>query len=358
MTQPSTGGDWSSVGLADTDNRFLERGGKIAALFRQARGTSTDISPHSPDGSVKYSPLAEDGKWRDDLFALKRVAGAWVLNTDPNEGWYLAGAFKEGDGPTVKSSFDDDDYMIEQSNMPYDSDRVKEDEPFTLTPVDTLRPVLRRIRNGLPLVAENGANLVELPGAPGAGFSKPVEYEPVEYQCLLVREFRRGGLPIRTVKGYSLVKNNNIGDAKMGKKDAEAAELTFKPLPDGIFMAVIDGVYKPIIKHEWIGGAGWTALGGATEEYLVTLGTQTSGTFTLTATENGVQRQTATNQYNATAANLKSALVALDDGHDAADWTVTGSAGGPYTVKPPKGVVVTGNGASLGTPGSFVIAPA
>jgi hypothetical protein len=355
MTQPATGTSFAAGGFGDLDPRLFERGGKIAALFRQARGADTDLSPHNEDGSIKYSPLAEDGRLRPDLLAFKKVAGGfYVPNGDDNQGWHLAGAFKEGDGPSTKPSIDDDDYMVEQTNEIYDSDRVKETEPFTITPVETLRGVVRRLRNGLPLTDEDGNNLVEYPGTPNTGYSKPTDHTPEEYQCLLVREFRKSGKTLVTVKGYDLVKNNDIGEAKMGKKDAEAAPLTFKPIPSGFFMAMVDGEYRPIIKHEWIDGSAWRAWRGSpTSQYLTTLGTQASGTFTLTFKG----KTTDPLPYNATSAAVKAALVALDDGYTAADWTVTGSAGGPYTVTTPGGLPITGSGASLATPGTFAIAP-
>jgi hypothetical protein len=91
-----------------------------------------------------------------------------------------------------------------------------------------------------------------------------------------------------------------------------------------------------------------------TTQWIATLGTQSSGTFTLSWGGN----TTSTIAYNATAATVKSALVALDDGYTSADWTVTGSAGGPYTITPPVAdSAVSGSGTSLGTPGTFVIAP-
>jgi hypothetical protein len=62
---------------------------------------------------------------------------------------------------------------------------------------------------------------------------------------------------------------------------------------------------------------------------------------------------TAGIQYNAAASAVKTALVALDDGYDASDWTVTGSNGGPYTVTSPGGVL-TGSGAGL-TGGTFSV---
>lgn len=68
---------------------------------------------------------------------------------------------------------------------------------------------------------------------------------------------------------------------------------------------------------------------GTNEVQTITVtGTPTGGTFTLT-----FQGQTtAAIAYNATAAQVKAALVAASDDLGTDDITVTGSAGGPYTV--------------------------
>lgn len=78
------------------------------------------------------------------------------------------------------------------------------------------------------------------------------------------------------------------------------------------------------------------------QTFTVTVADATGGTFTLTwngATTDGIA-------YNAAGTAVKSALVALDDGYTAADFTVTGSTGGPWTVTVPGGVL-TGDGSSL-----------
>jgi hypothetical protein len=75
--------------------------------------------------------------------------------------------------------------------------------------------------------------------------------------------------------------------------------------------------------------------------YTASTNGSTGGTFTLSV--DGVA--TSAIAYNATAATVKTALVALDDGYDTNDVTVTGSAGGPYTITVPG--LLTGNGASL-----------
>lgn len=72
-------------------------------------------------------------------------------------------------------------------------------------------------------------------------------------------------------------------------------------------------------------------------------GAPAGGTFTLTFLGN----TTGNIAYNATAATVKAALVALDDRFVAADWDVTGDAGGPYSVSMPSVGALTASGAGL-----------
>jgi predicted phage gp36 major capsid-like protein len=87
--------------------------------------------------------------------------------------------------------------------------------------------------------------------------------------------------------------------------------------------------------------------------FTVTTGGASSGNFTLTWRG----RTTANIAYNATAATVKSALAALDDGYDASTWTVTGGTGGPWTVTVPGGGNLTGDGSGL-TGGTFGVTAA
>lgn len=83
-------------------------------------------------------------------------------------------------------------------------------------------------------------------------------------------------------------------------------------------------------------------LDGVTHAYTVSFGGATGGNGTLTWRG----RTTANIAYNASAATVKAALAALDDGYDATAWTVTGSAGN-YVVTTPAGGALTGDGTGL-----------
>ena len=83
-----------------------------------------------------------------------------------------------------------------------------------------------------------------------------------------------------------------------------------------------------------------------TTGYNLTLsGGPTAGNFTLLV--NGTA--TAAIDFDATAAEVKTAIVAVDDGFDAADWAVTGTAlpTGPVLIVPPIGATIATNTAAL-----------
>jgi len=88
------------------------------------------------------------------------------------------------------------------------------------------------------------------------------------------------------------------------------------------------------------------------KQWTVTLGSASAGNFTLSHNGN----PTGNIAYNASAATVKAALAGISDSWTATQWTVTGSAGGPYTVTSPGGTL-TGSGSGL-TGGTFSVAAA
>ena len=265
MTQPLTGGSWVAAGLNDRAPEFLRRGKPKAAAVRDARGAATDISPHNPDGSVRFSPFAADNTMRLDLFARRKVNGVYVTVTTPNLGLFGTGAFKQGDGPSMDPKITNDRFMIEQSSQPYDTELTEEVEPFSFTMVDTADPVYQRLRNNLPLYDQNGNSLVEDPGWANAGYGRLLNgYNPGR-QFFFLRERFWNGLPVWSVTGVALARLDDIGSSKQDTKDSEGAKLTYLPVDDGRFMAMQDGEYQPVLTYTWWGGAGWTAFGGVPE---------------------------------------------------------------------------------------------
>lgn len=128
-------------------------------------------------------------------------------------------------------------------------------------------------------------------------------------------------------------------------QDAEAMpdlELSLNQDGEDLYEFGIDGPgFSPLL----------ASMGFASGQFGVGVGAASAGTFTLSYKGN----TTTPIAYNATAATIKSALVALDDGFDAADWTVTGSAPN-WTVETPDGGAIGGSGSGL-TGGAFAVAP-
>jgi hypothetical protein len=269
MTTPSVGTTWKAGGFADVDNRFNQRGGLAAILIRDNRGAATNISPWVPGSppTLGWSPFAQDGTPRADLFAVVRVNGTWVVNPDPNEGFWLIGAVTEGGGPERAPTIKQDNQMILQSNFPFDTDLTEEGIVINFTGVETLKPLMKRLRMNLPLADESGNPIVEDPGTESFNIGKPVDVDAAEYQIILIFARRKNGKFVYTAEGYSLGKLTNIGKFRRSKTEPDAGELGYTILPDPYFVGkdATDPTSEdliPIFYCEWVAGDGWTAIGG------------------------------------------------------------------------------------------------
>lgn len=259
MTQPTPGVGWSDGGFSDTDNRFAIRGPLVAVLIRDYRGALTDISP-----SV-FNPLTPDGGLRPDLFAQRKVGGNWINNPEPNEGWLFMGANTKTGGPEREPNIDVSPLEILQSNYPIEKDITKIEKTVKFTPIESLKPLVKRVRNNLPLQDDDGNLLVEDAGQEDFFIGTPLEADFVPRQLLLVRARSRAGGKLYTVEPIPLCKLTKIGAAKMDKEDADAAELEFSLEPDPFFLIPDPrnpNVLIPGLDGEWVGGKGWTTIGG------------------------------------------------------------------------------------------------
>lgn len=269
MTQPMTGTTWNGAGLGDIGSEFLEIGEPLQILTRMARGESTDISPHNADGSVRYSPFAQDNKLVDNLLGQIRSGQYLVTNPEPNQGWLTIGAFKDGKGPQSKPSVKSSMFRIIQNRLPYYTSLTEESEAFSFEPVDTMRPVVQHLLKNLPTHNANGDIIVGDPGALNGGYSRTIAGRNPGRQFLVCREIQtsKTGLPIYKIDGYALSRLSDKGNSKKEKDDSEASELTYEPESDNIMMALAfneygELEYQPVLMHTWYGGPGWTALGG------------------------------------------------------------------------------------------------
>ena len=265
MAIPATGTSWRAGGFADVDNRFYARGGLAAVLIRDNRGEETDISPWHDGPTRFWSPFANDGTPRDDLFASIRVDGEWILNPEPNEGFWLVGALTEDGGPERAPNINEDNAMILQSNFPFDTDLTEEGIVINFTGVETVKPLLKRLRMNVPLSDAAGNPIVEDPGVENFSIGKPIDVESVERQIILMFARRKQGRYIFTAEGYSLCKLTNIGNFRRSKTDPDAGELGFTVLPDPYFISKDPGnptsnELIPILYNEWTTGEAWEAM--------------------------------------------------------------------------------------------------
>lgn len=267
---PATGTSWIDGGFSDTDNRFYARGGLAAALIRDNRGLATSIAPYAAGNppTVNWSPFAQDGNLRADLFAAVLSGGNWVLNPNQNnQGFWLIGAFDDRGGPERRPNVRHDDAMVLQSIFPFDSDLTQKGMTIQFNGVQMLSPLLRRLRMGLPLTDGNGNNIVELPGTPYV-ISQPTSDVETDYQLILLFARQKAGNYIYTAEGYSLVRLDDIGNYRRDKTASDSPNLGFTVLPDPYHQDIdptnpASQVLVPVLYSEWIAGQGWTQIGGA-----------------------------------------------------------------------------------------------
>jgi hypothetical protein len=266
----ATGTSWRAGGFGDVDSRFNTRGGLAAILIRSNRGAATNISPWVAGSPATrgWSPFAQDGTPRDDLFAHILVDGDWITNPEPNEGFHLIGALTEDGGPERAADISNDNQMILQSNMPFDSDLTSESLSINFTGVETVKPLMKRLRMNLELSDANGDSIVEDPGTENFGIGKPVDNEGPEYQIILMFARRKRGKFLYTAEGYSLCKLNDIGSFRRSKTDPDAGSLGYMVLPDPYFVGKdpndpTSDELIPLYYHEWIDGESWTDIKGS-----------------------------------------------------------------------------------------------
>lgn len=245
MAQPANGVSFKAAGLAYLDTLRIRRGGRWAIAVRDYNGSDTNISPGSDFGA----PMALDGNWRDDLFAIKRnSAGKWVYNTAPNLGFYPAGTLHP-DGIERAPKIDNDNLEILQSIDPARADMQKRDKTLVFTPRENV-PWIHAIQYNQPLVDV-------LHTAAGdetyfSGESSDLVY--VERQVLVMHEDNSGGKVERNAFPFARCIMTDIGSQKGNKKDPDEAKLTLTRLIDPYF---VDSLGVPMIDGRWVTGSLW-----------------------------------------------------------------------------------------------------
>lgn len=245
MSQPANGVSFKAAGLAYLDTLRIRRGGRWALAVRDYNGRDTNISP----GSAFGAPMALDGNWRDDLFAIKKDStGKWVYNTAPNLGFYPIGS-QHPDGIERAPKIDNDNLEILQSLDPARADMQKRDKTLMFTPREN-NPVVHCIQYNRPLV--DVLHPAAADGTYFAGESSDPEF--VERQVIVMHEDKQGGKVERNAFPMPRCILTDVGSQKGNKKDVDEAKLTLTRLIDPYF---VDELGVPMIDGRWVAGDLW-----------------------------------------------------------------------------------------------------
>lgn len=241
MAQPATGVEFKA-GISFTDALRVRRGGDWTIAVRDNNGALTNISP----GGTFGSPMADDGLFRGDLWAIKKVNGKWVYNMETNLGFYPIGLLHP-DGIERTPKIDSDPLEALQSLDPVRVDMQKREKTLMFTPLEN-SPVVHRLRHNLPLT-----DVLDL--GDGTYFSGELdETNQIRRQIIVLHEDRQGGKVERNAFPLPRCVLTDAGAMKGNKKDADAPKLTFTREIDPWFVGVDS---KPLIDGCWVSGSLW-----------------------------------------------------------------------------------------------------
>lgn len=245
MAAPATGVSFKASGLAYLNSLLVTRGGRWSIAVRDYGGSLTNISP----GSAFGGPMAQDGKWRDDFYAIvKNASGKWVYNTKPNLGFFPVG-FVHPDGIERAPKIDSDPLEGLQSLDPVRVDMQKRDKTLMFTPLERSL-VVDALRFNQPLVgvlerAATGTTYF-------AGESN--DDQAIRRQVFVFHEDKQGGLDFRNAFPFPRCILTDLGSEKGNKKDADAAKFTLSREIDPFF---VDANGVPLIDGRWTTGEIW-----------------------------------------------------------------------------------------------------
>lgn len=192
-----------------------------------------------------------------------------------------------------------------------------------------------------------------------------VKLKPVDYSVASVLTALEGGSIVETSPGSGVFKWLNGNDENFAcllvVRDQGTSEALYSPNvtlttppPSKFGGETLDGFEIELLALEpFIRLTSWNPL-STTKTVTLTGGTFTAGTFTLTVATQSATATTATIAYNAANTAVDSALEALAN-VGVGNATVTGSAGGPYTVTLPFPATITGSGTGLTPAGTIVV---
>lgn len=247
MAQPATGVSFKAAGLAYINSLRARRGGRWQVIVRDYGGAATNISPGSSFGA----PMALDGQWRNDFFAVLQTANKqWVYNSNANLGFYPLG-FIDVDGIERAPKVNSDPLRGLQSIDPLRVDIQDRDKTLMFTPLER-NLFVDAIRFNQPLTG-----VLERAAGVGTYFvGESSDDEPLRRQVFVMHEDKQGGLAELNAFPFPRCVLTDLGSEKGNRKDADAAKFTLSREIDPYF-ADANGV--PLLDGRWTSGSLWTA---------------------------------------------------------------------------------------------------
>lgn len=245
MAQPAVGVSFKASGLAYINALRVRRGGRWQVIARDYGGSATNLSP----GSSFVAPFAQDGNWRDDLFAIKQTTGGgWVYNQATNLGFYPIG-FVDVTGIERAPKISSDPLDGLQSLDPIRVDMQKRDKTLMFTPLEH-NLVVDALRYNQPL-----SGVLERAATGGTYFaSETIDDEPLRRQVFVMHEDKQGSLSELNAFPFPRCVLTDLGPEKGNRKDPDAAKFTLSREIDPYF---VDANNVPIIDGRWTSGALW-----------------------------------------------------------------------------------------------------
>ncbi|MGV7585230.1 hypothetical protein PJN38_24210 [Mycobacterium kansasii] len=248
MAQPATGAPYRTSVMSYQDALRSRRGGDWQVLVRDYDGANTNISP----GSAFAAPMAQDGTWRNDLFAAIRVSGKWVYNNavPDNLGFFPVG-YVHPDGIERAPKLSSDPLEALQSVDPLRYDLQKRERTLMFTPFENTE-IVHCLEHDLPL---------SNPFDRGSGtYSRNRSNDSAQprRQFIVCLEDRQGGKAERIAYPFPRCVLTDVGSRKGNKKDADAPKLTFSSEIDPWF---VDAAGFPLIDGAWVAGDLWDDSG-------------------------------------------------------------------------------------------------
>jgi hypothetical protein len=295
MAQPSTGVSYKAAGLAYLNALRARRGGRWSIIVRDYGGTLTNISP----GSSFVAPMAQDGNWRTDFFAvLKNASGQWVYNPAPNLGFYPIG-YVAPDGIERAPKITSDPLEGLQSLDPLRVDMQKRDKTLMFTPLEHT-PFIDVIQYNQPL-----SGVLERTAGTGTYFAgESSDDEPLRRQVFVMHEDKQGALVERNAFPFPRCVLTDQGSSKGNKQAADTTKFTLSREIDPWF---VDANGVPLLDGRWTTGSLWAqdttpGLTFTPPAPVVTPTAATTANAVFTAPIGGVAGYTYTAQKSASSA--------------------------------------------------------